>query len=131
LQLTIGAVAEDVTIDADKQLLVSALSNLMQNAFKFTRASGHVSLHVHTTVDRVEIAIEDECGGLPVEKSELLFRLFEQHGADRTGLGLGLAISRRGIEDSGGAIDVRDIPGKGCVFTVSLPRQQQHSVPVA
>ena len=122
LQLTVGAVAEDVTIDADKQILVSALSNLMQNAFKFTRASGHVSLHVHATVDQVEIAIEDECGGLPVEKSELLFRLFEQRSKDRTGLGLGLAISRRGIEDSGGAINVRDLPGKGCVFTVSLPR---------
>lgn len=124
VELTVGAVPDGVTIDADKQILVSALSNLMQNAFKFTRASGHVSLHVRATVDRVEIAIEDECGGLPVEKSELLFRLFEQHGSDRTGLGLGLAISRRGVEDSGGTIDVRDLPGKGCVFTVSLPRSQ-------
>ena len=123
VQLTIGDVAEGLTITADKQILASALSNLMQNAFKFTRASGRVSLHVHATVDRVEIAIEDECGGLPIEKSELLFRLFEQQGADRTGLGLGLAISRRGIEDSGGTISVHDMPGKGCIFTVSLPRE--------
>jgi signal transduction histidine kinase len=124
LQLTIGTVAEDLMVNADKHILVSALSNLVQNAFKFTRTSGHVSLQTCATGDRVEIAIEDECGGLPVEKSELLFRLFEQQGTDRTGLGLGLAISRRGIEDSGGTIHVRDIPGKGCVFTVSLPTQQ-------
>jgi len=71
----------------------------------------------------VQIQIEDECGGLPPGEIEHLFRLFEQRGADRTGLGLGLAISRQGVEESGGAIRVRDLPGKGCVFTVDLPRQ--------
>ena len=54
---------------------------------------------------------------------EDLFRMFEQRNADRTGLGLGLAISRKGVEESGGAIHVRDMPGKGCVFTIDLPRQ--------
>jgi signal transduction histidine kinase len=121
LQLTIGPVAEGVTIYADAHILVSALSNLLQNAFKFTRPAGHVSLKTHATVDRVQIDIEDECGGLPAGKIEDLFRMFEQRGADRTGLGLGLAISRQGVEESGGAIYVRDLPGKGCVFTVDLP----------
>jgi signal transduction histidine kinase len=124
LQLTVGSVADGVTIHADGQILVSALSNLLQNAFKFTRPSGHVSLKTDTTVDRVLIEIEDECGGLPAGKIEELFRMFEQRGADRTGLGLGLAISRQGVEQSGGAIHVRDLPGKGCVFTVDLPRHK-------
>ncbi len=123
MQLTIGPVTDDLTVDGDKQILVSAVANLMQNAFKFTRAAGRVSLHTSATVDWVEIVVADECGGLPVEKTELLFRLFEQHGADRTGLGLGLAISRRGVEDSGGTIHVRDMPGRGCVFTIRLPRR--------
>jgi signal transduction histidine kinase len=122
LQLTIGDVADGVTICADAHTLVSALSNLLQNAFKFTPPPGHVSLKTHTTVDRVQIEIEDECGGLPAGKIEDLFRMFEQRGGDRTGLGLGLAISRQGVEQSGGAIHVRDRPGKGCVFTVDLPR---------
>jgi signal transduction histidine kinase len=100
------------------------LSNLLQNALKFTHPPGHVSLKTHTTVDRVQIEIEDECGGLPAGKIEDLFRMFEQRGADRTGLGLGLTISRQGVEESGGAIHVRDLPGKGCVFTVDLPRQK-------
>jgi signal transduction histidine kinase len=71
----------------------------------------------------VLIEIEDECGGLSPGEVEHLFRMFEQRGTDRTGLGLGLAISRQGVEDSDGTIRVRDLPGKGCVFTVDLPRQ--------
>jgi len=122
LQFTFAPVEDGVMIHADEQILVSALSNLVQNAFKFTRPSGHVSLTTRTTVDRVRIDVEDECGGLPAGEIEHLFRMFEQRGGDRTGLGLGLAISRQGVEDSDGAIHVRDLPGKGCVFTVDLPR---------
>ena len=124
LQFTVAPVADGVMVFADAQILASALSNLIQNAFKFTRPSGHVSLRTHQTLDRVEIEIEDECGGLPADKIDHLFRMFEQYGADRTGLGLGLAISRQGVEDSGGAISVRDLPGHGCVFTIDLPRQK-------
>ena len=47
---------------------------------------------------------------------------FEQRGADRTGLGLGLSISLKGVRASGGEIHVRDLPGLGCMFTVDLPR---------
>jgi len=123
LQLTVEPVVDGVMVYADRQILVSVLSNLLQNAFKFTHPSGHVSLKTRTTVDRVQIDIADECGGLPAGKLEDLFRMFEQRSSDRTGLGLGLAISRQGVEASGGAINVRDLPGKGCVFTVDLPRQ--------
>jgi signal transduction histidine kinase len=125
LQLTVAPVADGVTIHADSAILVSALSNLLQNAFKFTRPPGHVSLTTTATAYRVLIEIEDECGGLPPGEVEHLFRMFEQRGTDRTGLGLGLAISRQGVEDSGGTIQVRDLPGKGCVFAVELPRQSR------
>jgi signal transduction histidine kinase len=123
LKFMVAPVATNIIIHADPQILVSALSNLIQNAFKFTLPPGQVSLKTLATADRVQIQIEDECGGLPPGEVEHLFRLFEQRGADRTGLGLGLAISRQGVEESGGAIRVRDLPGKGCVFTVDLPRQ--------
>ena len=122
LQLTVGPVLEDVIIQADPEILVSALSNLLQNAFKFTLPAGHVSLKTLIADDCVRVEIEDECGGLPAGEIEHLFRMFEQRGTDRTGLGLGLAISRQGVEDSGGQITVRDLPGKGCIFTVVLPR---------
>jgi C4-dicarboxylate-specific signal transduction histidine kinase len=59
-----------------------------------------------TKADRVLIEIEDECGGLPPGKAEELFRPFERCGADKTGLGLGLAISRKSVGAYGGDIRV-------------------------
>jgi signal transduction histidine kinase len=52
-----------------------------------------------------------------------MFRPFTQSGTDRSGLGLGLSIARRGVEADGGMLTVRDIPGIGCVFTIELPRR--------
>jgi signal transduction histidine kinase len=123
VQLTVGPVEYGVTIDADAQTLGAALANLLQNAVKFTRPRSHVSLQTHTTADRVRIKIADECGGLPPGKSDDLFRAFEQRGVDRSGLGLGLAISRQCVEGNGGEIQVHNIPGSGCIFTVDLPRR--------
>jgi signal transduction histidine kinase len=70
----------------------------------------------------VLVEVEDECGGLPPGKAAELFRPFQQAGSDRTGLGLGLSITRKSIEANGGLVRVRDIPGTGCVFTIDLPR---------
>ena len=122
LGLTVGPVESGLAVDADRHMLSSAVSNLLQNAFKFT-PHGHVSLTTQATADRVLIEIEDECGGLPPGKAEELFQPFMQRAADRSGLGLGLSISNRGIEANGGGLHVRDLPGKGCIFTIDLPRQ--------
>jgi hypothetical protein len=110
-------------IDVDRQLITAALANLMQNAFKFSRPNGHVVLRTDTTTatGRVLIDVEDECGGLPEGKAEDLFHPFEQRSANRTGLGLGLAIARQSVETNGGVIRARNLPGKGCIFTIDLP----------
>jgi hypothetical protein len=120
--LIVTRVERGVDVEVDRVLFAAALSNLLNNAFKFTRPRSHVSLKTRATADRVLIDIEDECGGLPAGKAEALFRPFAQRGADRTGLGLGLSISRRSVEGDGGVLRVRDVPGVGCVFTVDLPR---------
>jgi signal transduction histidine kinase len=122
---TVHPVEEGLVIEADRQTLSAAVSNLLQNAFKFTRPHGHVSLKAHATHDRVFIAIEDECGGLPPGKAAELFKPFHQRAADRSGLGLGLSITYRSVEANGGRLQVRDKPGTGCVFTIDLPRQFQ------
>ena len=121
-EFTVFPVEPGLAVHADKQLLYSAVSNLLQNAFKFTRPHGHVSLKAYGTGDRVLIEVEDQCGGLPPGKAEAMFLSFEQHHADRSGLGLGLSISRRAVEACGGKLRVRDMPGIGCVFTIDLPR---------
>lgn len=122
LQFRVERGDEDVVVDVDRPLFTSAISNLLENAFKFTRPSSHVCLRAYAKADRIVIEVEDECGGLPPGASEAIFRPFEQRGADRSGLGVGLAISREAIEAHRGTLSVRDIPGQGCVFTVEVPR---------
>jgi signal transduction histidine kinase len=121
LQLTVTPVPPGVSVEVDRQILAAAVANLLQNAFKFTHAGGHVLVKTHADADRVFIAIEDECGGL-AGRPEDLFALFEQRSTDRSGLGLGLAIARQGVSANGGAINARNLPGRGCIFTVELPR---------
>jgi signal transduction histidine kinase len=122
LGLNVTPVARGIDVEADPQILSAAIGNLLHNAFKFSRPQGNVWLRTTASADRVLIEIEDQCGGLPPGQVEELFRPFEQRGDDRTGLGLGLSISRKGVEAMGGMIGVRDLPGKGCVFSIELPR---------
>jgi signal transduction histidine kinase len=120
--LTVLPVEAGVAIEADRQVLAAVLGNLLQNAFKFTRPRTTVTLGVGASAERVLIEIQDECGGLPGGNVNELFRPFEQRSVDRTGLGLGLAFSRWGVEANNGRLYARDLPDRGCVFTVDLPR---------
>lgn len=122
ITLTVVPVVHGTMIKADRQVLGAVLGNLLQNAFKFTRPQTTVTLRVGTNDDRVLIEVEDECGGLPGGNADDLFKPFEQRGADRTGLGLGLAFSRWGAEANNGRMYARNLPNRGCVFTIDLPR---------
>ncbi len=123
ITLVVNSVDRTVTIEGDRQIIAAAISNLLQNAFKFTHKLGTVSLTARTSLDRVLFEVEDECGGLPPGKSEDLFESFAQRAQDRSGLGLGLSICRRAAQVCGGEVYVRDLPGKGCVFMLDLPRK--------
>jgi hypothetical protein len=124
LELIVAPVAWSVLVDADRQLLASAIGNLLQNAFKFTSPNSRVVLRAALAPGRpniVRIEVEDECAGLPAGRIEDLFRPFERGPGDRSGVGLGLAISRKAVEASGGVLSARGLPVRGCVFTVELP----------
>lgn len=123
VELFVAPVREGLEVTGDRPLLAAAVINLLQNAFKFSHAHGHVTLTTTATAERVCFEIEDSCGGLPPGKAEELFHPFTQRSDDRRGIGLGLSISRRGVEASGGEVRVRNLPGKGCVFTIDLPRR--------
>ncbi|MEO5733388.1 MAG: HAMP domain-containing sensor histidine kinase [Rubrivivax sp.] len=109
-------------IYADRTLIMTALSNLLQNAFKFTHPHTQVSLNAYALHERILIDVSDHCGGLPVAMVAMPFAPFAQHGRDRSGLGLGLSIARQSVESQGGTLSARDVPGSGCVFTINLPR---------
>jgi signal transduction histidine kinase len=122
IRLIVMPVDKTVTIEADRQVLGAVVGNLLQNAFKFSRPRTAVTLRVVASAERVLIEVEDACGGLPGGNVNELFRPFEQRGTNRTGVGLGLAFSRWGVEANNGRISARNMPEKGCVFTVDLPR---------
>ena len=122
ITLTVVPGEPGLAIDADRQVLAAVVGNLLQNAFKFTRPGTAVTLRVGGNAERVLIEIADECGGLPAGDTDELFRPFEQRGADRSGMGIGLAFSRWGATANDGRVYTRNIAGKGCVFTVDLPR---------
>jgi signal transduction histidine kinase len=129
--LAVAPVEDGVLIEADRQVLTAVVGNLLQNGFKFTRPRTTVSLRVSASAERVRIEIEDECGGLPSGSTHEQFRPFDQHGADRTGLGLGLAFSRSGVEANDGRLSTRNVPGRGCVFIVDLPRVPVQAAAIA
>jgi signal transduction histidine kinase len=109
-----------LSVEANRGLLSAALGNLLQNAFKFTQPDGAVQLRAVQDGDRVLIQVQDSCGGLPAGSASRMFTPFLQRSDDRTGLGLGLSIARKSVEADGGTLSVQDIPGLGCVFTMSL-----------
>ena len=123
IKLIVSPVQEGLAIEADRQILAAVIGNLLQNAFKFTRPRSTVTLKVGFSADRVLIEVQDECGGLPGGgDAKEQVPVSEQRGADRTGLGLGLAFCRWGADANGGRLYTRNLPEKGCVFTVDLPR---------
>jgi len=120
----VGDVDSKLALDVDRELLLSAVGNLLQNAFKFTQLHTDVSLTAYAAGDRIRIEVQDHCGGLPPGTADSIFLPFKQSGDDRTGLGLGLAICRRSVEANNGVLRVQDLPGCGCIFTIDLPRRE-------
>jgi signal transduction histidine kinase len=123
---TVSPVDPQLGVEADRDLLLAAVGNLLQNAFKFTHPHTEVTLNAYSLADRILIDVQDQGDGIPPEIAEQMFMPFTQSGEDKSGLGLGLSISRRSVEANKGNLSVRNVPGSGCVFTINLPR---HTLP--
>jgi len=111
----------ELEVEADRQFLMSVVSSLVQNALQYTQRGSRVSLRARCTDGRLVIEVEDECGGWPPGKVDEVFLPFVRGRANRPGAGLTLSIAKRAIEEINGELRVRDLPGKGCVFSVELP----------
>jgi signal transduction histidine kinase len=121
LSFTTERAEAGLTINADRDLLASAVTNLLNNAFKFTLPGGRVTLRTHGEDNDVVIEVEDSCGGLSQAAGDLFKPSDDKTKQDRTGLGLGLSIARKIARAHGGDISVRDLPGRGCSFALRIP----------
>lgn len=121
---SVAHVDASLGISGNRDRLLAALVNLLHNAFKFTHAHTEVELVAYAEGDHVLLDVRDHCGGLPPGTTTTIFQPFVQVGDNKSGLGLGLSIARRNVENDGGVLTVRDPPGTGCVFTIKLPRRQ-------
>lgn len=114
-------VEDALVVKADARLLGSALSNLLRNALKFSATGTTVTIRATRRAGLVAIDVIDACGGLPAGKAADLFTPLVQKSRDRSGFGLGLAIAMQAAAAHGGTITVKDLPEKGCSFTLELP----------
>jgi len=130
IRFSVAPVDSTLTVDADSQLLASAVMNLLQNAFKHTPAGGTVVLRARARGQRLLLEIEDECGGIPESSGDLFHPFGERRGTDRSGLGLGLSIARKAARAHDGDILVHNMPGKGCVFAIDVPLAAEAAAPL-
>jgi PAS domain S-box-containing protein len=112
------------TIPADRERLRQIVHSLLNNAFKFTPKGGKITLRAKEEDANLVIEVSDTGSGISKEERERVFEPYFRRIADRdrlSGLGLGLALSKRLVELHGGQIWVRSRKGKGSTFGFSLP----------
>jgi signal transduction histidine kinase len=121
---------QNLTLKADPRRLRQILTNLLDNAVKFTPEGGALGLHVTTSAaaDAVFFVVWDTGGGITLEDQARLFQPFTQLDSSLarrySGTGLGLVLVKRLAELHGGRAGVESTPGEGSRFVVTLPRQE-------
>ncbi|TVQ78815.1 MAG: sensor histidine kinase [Bradymonadales bacterium] len=120
-QLLLIDIQDEVTIEADRHIVMSIFANLIQNAIKYTKLGGEIWISSKLSGQTLVVEVQDECGGIETSKISSLFEAFVQEGSDRSGLGLGLTIVRQAVKLSQGKVYVRNAANRGCSFIVELP----------
>jgi signal transduction histidine kinase len=125
-QLVVELPPEPLAANADRDKLRQVFSILLDNALKYSRNGGTVTVGVERKEDRVEVSVADEGIGIPQAEQEQIFRKFYR-GADADqrvgsgGTGLGLFIARGLVTAMGGRIWVESREGEGSTFAFELP----------
>lgn len=125
-QLVIDIDPDPITLHADHSRITQIISNLLNNAAKYTPHGGRIELSAKTVAGQIEIEVRDNGVGIPPDMQDRIFDLFTQlrehtnKGLD--GLGIGLALVRQLVELHGGTIRLRhSAPGEGSSFLITLP----------
>ena len=117
-------IAEDVLVNADRELLSLVWNNLLSNAFKFTPPGGRVSLSLTATDRHAIVRVADTGCGMSAETGAHIFEKFYQGDTSHAtrGNGLGLALVKRVVDIVHGEISVESEVGHGSTFTVKIRR---------
>jgi signal transduction histidine kinase len=116
-------------IEGDRFALGRVHRNLITNAIQATQPGGHVTVSTSRVGDLVQIAVADTGSGIPADRLGAIFEDFVT--TKRRGLGLGLAITKRIVEQLDGTITVESEVGRGTTFTVRFPARDDRSAQVA
>jgi len=123
--MLISSEQDEVYAYGDRDMINSVIRNLVTNAVKFTEKDKKVEIQLKPRDKEVEVSIVDEGIGIAEEQMEKLFRIDEKFKSTGTagekGTGLGLIICREFVEKNGGEISVQSAPGKGSVFSFTIP----------
>lgn len=123
------AIPDDLTAWVDPERMEAVIANLLENALKFSDG-GRIAVEGHSSEDgMIELTVSDNGVGI---ESHRLPHVFAGPSSDHSratpsGTGLGLYLSRGLVEAHGGSIGVDSRPGRGSVFTVSIPRREPES----
>ena len=116
-------------IEVDEKLFRGILINLLTNAIKFSPGAKHVSLRLRGLPGKFMMTIKDDGIGIPEEEMEKIFEPFHRvkESASIKGTGLGLNIVKKSIELLKGTLQLESQIGKGTMFTITLPRDQNEN----
>src|SRR5437762_8301856 len=118
-------VADSISVTADRLVLREAITNVVDNAIKYSPRRSAIEIRVHGDGDRAIVDVADEGSGIAAENRQRIFdrffRLDEGRSRDSGGTGLGLAIARWAVEANGGHISVDSGPNGGSIFRIVLP----------
>jgi signal transduction histidine kinase len=114
-----------VIVSVDRLVLREAVTNVLDNAIKYSPDGATIAIRVGRIGDRGLLSVGDEGPGIPPEHRERVFHRFfrvdEARSRERGGAGLGLAIAKWAVDIHGGQITVEGRPGKGSEFPIVLP----------
>lgn len=122
IHLSVASISPTWLINGDRTQLERALTNLVENAIKFTPAHGQVQVGADRTDDQTTIWVKDSGAGIPVtEQADIFRRFYRGQHVQNEGSGLGLAIVQSIVSAHGGTVTVESIEGEGSRFAINLP----------